>query len=258
MTSDETPREPREGTRAPSSRATGATGNTDPADAGSTGSTGSAGQQESGPPGALPSPGGEQNGASAEQRPQTWPCPPNGGGQSRAPGRLPASTWLVTLLCTTMYTMTLALILIVALLGIVLDSMAGGSGTSIAVPAGALALTVFLFWAVRLMLVAARFPRPTAAMVLFTVLLLVGFAGSVALPSLFGFIESADGVLAAAVAASVLAALMMLVSRGVRVRWAAAASAAVLVVACVVTWTQSDAQEEPMPEEQQQSTSPHG
>lgn len=258
MTSGETPREPREGDREPSTRATGATGDTGPADAGSTGSTSSAGQQESGPPGSSQTPGGEQNGASAEQRPQTWPCPPNGGGQSRTPGRLPVSTWLVTLICTPMYTAALALILVLAMLGLALDSMAGGSRASIVVPAGALALMVFLFWAVRLMLAAARFPRPTAAMVLFTTNVLVGYAGSMALPMSLGFQDSADGILTAGVAASVLAALMMLISRGARVRWAVAASAAVLVVACVAAWVQGDAQGDPVMEAQRQSSSSHG
>lgn len=252
MTSDETPREPQEGDRASSTGATGSTGSTGPTETEGAGSPGGAGQRWSGPPGSPQASGGGKNGVSAEQRPQTWSCPPNGGGESRAPGRLPASTWLVTLLGATVHTVALTLVLALALPIATLASMSGGAGLSIAVPVVAPALTVFLFWAFRRMLASARFPRPTSAMVLFTAIVFVAFAGSVGLPLAFGFGESADGILTAGVSAAVLAALVMLVSRGARVRWAAAVSAVVLVVAGVVVWAQGDAQQESMLEEQRQ------
>ena len=248
MTSDETPREPQEGDRA---RSTGSAGSTD------AGTPGSASQQWSGPPGPSQGSGDGQNGTSAEQRPQTWSSPPDGGGESRAPGRLPASTWIVTLIGATVHAVTLTLILALALPIVILASLTGGTGLLIVAPVVALGLTVFLFWAFRRMLAAARFPRPTAAMVLFTAIVVVAFAESMGLTLAFGLPEPANGVLAAGVLAAVLAALVMLLSRGARVRWAAAVSAVVLVVAGVVVWAQSQAQEESMLEEQRQTNLEH-
>lgn len=251
MTSDETPREPQEGDHAPSTGATGSTSRTGSTDAGS---PGSAGQQWSGPPGSS---GGGENGASAEQQPQTWSSPPNGGGESRAPGRPPASTWVVTLIGATVHTVALTLILALTLPILTLAWMNGSAGLLIVAPVVALTLTVFLFWVFRLMLASARFPRPTAAMVLFTAIVFVSFTGSVALPLAFGFGEPADGLLTAGVLAAVSAALVMLMSRGAQVRWAATVSAVVLVVAGVVVWARGDAQVESMLEEQRQTNLEH-
>lgn len=253
MTSDETPREPQEEDRAPS---TGSTGNTGPAETGTAGSTGPAdsmGQQWSDPPpGSSRASVSGEHGTSAEQPPRTWSSPPIGGGESRASGRLPASTWLVTLIGATVHAVALTLILALTLPILTLAWMNGSSGLLIVAPVVALALAVFLFWVFRHMLASARFPRPTAAMVLFTAIVLVAFAASVALPLAFGFGEPADGVLTAGVLAAVLAALLLLISRGAQVRWAAALSAVVVVIACVVVWARGDAQEESMRQEQRQ------
>lgn len=258
MTSDETPREPQEEDRAPSTPTTGPTENTGPAGAGpadpgdSPGPTGSAGQQWSGPPGPTGASGGGQNGASAGQQAQTWTSPPNGGGESRAHGRPPASTWLMALIGATVHAVSLTLILALTQPIITLASMSGNTGLLIMAPVVALALTVLLFWTFRRMLAAARFPRPTAAMVLLTAVVFVASAGSVGLPLAYGAGEPADGIRTAGVLAAVLATLVMLISREARVRWAAAVSAVVLVAAGVVVWARSDSQEELMQEEQRQ------
>ncbi|WP_017610718.1 hypothetical protein [Nocardiopsis xinjiangensis] len=248
MTSDETPREPQGGDRA---RSTGSAGSTD------AGTPVSASQQWSGPPGPSQGSGDGQNGTSAEPRPQAWSSPPDGGGESRVPGRLPASTWIVALIGATVHAVALTLILALALPILTLASLTGGTGLLIVAPVVALALTVFLFWAFRRMLAAARFPRPTAAMVLFTTVVFAAFGWNVALQLAFGTGEPAEGILTAGVITAPLAALVMLASRGARVRWAAAVSAVVLVVAGATAWAQSQAQEESMLERQRQTNLGH-
>ncbi|GHD36045.1 hypothetical protein GCM10007147_43030 [Nocardiopsis kunsanensis] len=249
MTSDETPRDPQEAGREPSAGATGPTENTGPTSAGDTGPTGSAGQQWSSPTGSPGASDGEHSGARTEPHPQTWSRPPEEG-KSRTSGRLPASAWLVTLVSATVHAVTLTLVLALSLPFLGLAWTEETPGLLVTTLVVATALTVFLFWVFRRMLTAALFPRPVAAMVLFTAIVLVASTGSVVLQLAFGLGESAEGMLTAGMLTVPPAALLMLVSRGTRVRWAAGVSALLLLVAGAVVWARGDTQAESMVQEQ--------
>lgn len=249
MTSDETPRDPREAGREPSAGATGPTENTGPTSAGDTGPTGSAGQQWSSPTGSPEASDGEHSGARTEPHPQTWARPPEEG-KRRTSGRLPASAWLVTLVSAAVHAVTLTLVLALSLPFLGLAWTEETPGLLVTTLVVATALTVFLFWVFRRMLTAALFPRPVAAMVLFTAIVLVASTGSVVLQLAFGLGESAEGMLTAGMLTVPPAALLMLVSRGTRVRWAAGVSALLLLVAGAVVWARGDTQAESMVQEQ--------
>ncbi|WP_017614936.1 MATE family efflux transporter [Nocardiopsis salina] len=217
---------------------------------------------------------------SAEQPPQTWSSPPYGGGEYRETGRLtrpagPSSSkgtqqpdgdragaprqsrlsgavWLVTLIGSTVYAVSLTLVLFLTTPLLWLSVLESNVGTAIAAPLVASTLAAFLFWVFRRMLRAARFPRPTPAMVLFTVVVLAGFAGSMATQFGFGFGDLGDGLLTAGVLSAPLSALAMLASRGERMRWGAATAAVVMLVAGVLVWNQAESQIESMAAEQRE------